>query len=292
LKVGAKQNSFPPTFAMREKMMGEHLIIRNEVSDNFSVLPNHLMNDERLSADELGLLVYLLSKPNDWRVQTSQLQARFGIGRDKTKRIIRQLEQYGYIAKDLQRAEGGQFAANRYIVSDSPLTENPSTEKPLTDNPSLTKNRDIQNTESTNQEGSSVRKKYSADDISLTDERRAYAEKYGLDADELIEDIRIWAAKRSRKAVYASLDAFWQSWVRREAKGALRASTGQQSVSDKKLTEKQQLFAERMAEQLWRRFKGEGFMYEPILKDVLAFIATDQTDADWMALGNGLPRPF
>jgi hypothetical protein len=273
-------------------MMGEHLIIRNEVSDNFSVLPNHLMNDERLSADELGLLVYLLSKPNDWRVQTSQLQARFGIGRDKTKRIIRQLEQYGYIAKDLQRAEGGQFASNRYIVSDSPLTENPLTDYPLTVNPSLTKNRVLQNTEYTNQEGSSVRKKYSVDDISLTDERRAYAEKYGLDADELIEDIRIWAAKRSRKAVYASLDAFWQGWVRREAKGALRASKGQQSVSEKKLTEKQRLFAERMADQLWRRFKGEGFMYEPILKDVLAFIVTDQTDKDWLALGNGLPRPF
>jgi len=273
-------------------MMGEHLIIRNEVSDNFSVLPNHLMNDERLSADELGLLVYLLSKPNDWRVQTSQLQARFGIGRDKTKRIIRQLEQYGYIAKDLQRAERGQFAANRYIVSDSPLTENPLTDNPLTVNPSLTKNRDIQRTESTNNNTPSVRKKYSVDDISLTDERRAYAEKYGLDADELIEDIRIWAAKRSRKAVYASLDAFWQGWVRREAKGALRASTGQQSVSEKKLTEKQRLFAERMADQLWRRFKGEGFMYEPILKDVLAFIATDQTDKDWLKLGNGLPRPF
>ena len=45
--------------------MSDSLIIRGNIRENFSVLPNDLMNDERLSADALGVLVYLLSKPTD-----------------------------------------------------------------------------------------------------------------------------------------------------------------------------------------------------------------------------------
>ena len=68
--------------------MSDSLIIRGNIRENFSVLPNDLMNDERLSADALGVLVYLLSKPTDWQVRVTELRRRFDIGRDKVYRIL------------------------------------------------------------------------------------------------------------------------------------------------------------------------------------------------------------
>ena len=86
--------------------MSDSLIIRGNIRENFSVLPNDLMNDERLSADALGVLVYLLSKPTDWQVRVTELRRRFDIGRDKVYRILGSMEQYGYLVRESVKAEG------------------------------------------------------------------------------------------------------------------------------------------------------------------------------------------
>ena len=92
--------------------MSDSLIIRGNIRENFSVLPNDLMNDERLSADALGVLVYLLSKPTDWQVRVTELRRRFDIGRDKVYRILGSMEQYGYLVRESVKTEG-QFAGTR-----------------------------------------------------------------------------------------------------------------------------------------------------------------------------------
>jgi hypothetical protein len=124
--------------------MSDSLIIRGNIRENFSVLPNDLMNDERLSADALGVLVYLLSKPTDWQVRVTELRRRFDIGRDKVYRILGSMEQYGYLVRESVKTEG-QFAGTRYIVSDSPRPEKPDTVLPDTANQDYIKNRDTIN---------------------------------------------------------------------------------------------------------------------------------------------------
>ena len=41
-------------------------VIRTKRIQDFTVLPNALINDASLDGDALGLLVFLLSKPADW----------------------------------------------------------------------------------------------------------------------------------------------------------------------------------------------------------------------------------
>lgn len=60
-------------------------------------------------------------------------------------------------------------------------------------------------------------------DWTPSDEDRAYATELGLDADELLADIRLWDEQNGNKAAYASVRAFWQGWCRREAKRRPRA---------------------------------------------------------------------
>ena len=270
--------------------MSDSLIVRSSLRDNFSVLPNHLLNDERLSADQLGLLVYLLSKPTDWQVQVTELRKRFDVGRDKIRTILACLEQYGYVVKEQVRQEG-KFASNRYVVSDSPLTEKPLTEKPSTANPTLTKDRSKQKTEYTKPNIWAGKQKLT--DWEPTSRDKEYAESLGLDWQEILTDIRLWDEKNGNKAAYASCRAFWQGWCRREEKATQRASNRQQSAyqGKRELSDRQRVYAETVTERIVKAFGHEGYSWKLVHPDVVAFMESPGTDEDWLALGNGLPNP-
>jgi len=226
-------------------------------------------------------------------VQVTELRKRFDVGRDKIRTILACLEQYGYITKEQVRADG-KFATNRYVVSDSPLTEKPLTVKPLTVNPTLTKDRSIQRTEYTKSYKGAGKEKLS--DWTPSEADKEYAESLELDWQEVLTDIRLWDEKNGNKAAYASCKAFWQGWCRKEDKRTQRRSNRQQSVSKPKgkgeLSDRQKQYAETVAEKMWNAYKAEGFYYKMILPDIIAFMQTDQTEADWSALGNGMDNPI
>ncbi len=282
--------------------MSDSLIVRSSLKDNFSVLPNHLLNDDRLSADQLGLLAYLLSKPTDWQVQVTELRKRFDVGRDKIRTILACLEQYGYITKEQVRLDG-KFATNRYVVSDSPLTEKPSTEKPSTANPTLNKDRSKQRTEYTKGNIRAKKEKTLFCEWQPTDADReklvTYCNSHGHELDDILEDMRLWDDANGNQAKYACHSSAVMRWCRtsrKEGKRTQRRSNRQQSVSKPKgkgeLSDRQKQYAETVAEKMWNAYKAEGFYYKMILPDIIAFMQTDQTDADWSALGNGMDNPI
>ncbi|WP_442756611.1 hypothetical protein ACNHKD_08435 [Methylocystis sp. JAN1] len=97
----------------------------------YTVVSNALMNDERLSADALGVLVYLLSRPDDWAIHRDQLMARFKIGRDKLQAIFRELSGFGYARLEaVAVAESGQLAGKRWVIIEEPEAENRQPENP------------------------------------------------------------------------------------------------------------------------------------------------------------------
>jgi hypothetical protein len=93
--------------------------------------------DESISYAALGLLTYLLSKPDHWEVIIGDLK-RKKCGRDKARSILKELTDAGYIVHHPQeKDENNQFTPAYYDVYESPCTENPSTESPSTGNPTL-----------------------------------------------------------------------------------------------------------------------------------------------------------
>ena len=72
------------------------MIIRRKVNRNFTVVPNEPLNDGRLTFEALGLLVYLLSRPDHWQVQLEHLRQRGGLGREKGQALMRELIECGY----------------------------------------------------------------------------------------------------------------------------------------------------------------------------------------------------
>lgn len=135
--------------------------------------------------------------------------------------------------------------------------------------------------------------KYTVDDLVLDDAMRKYAEDLGLDADEVLTDIKLWDASLAKKKQYASLSAFWQGWCRREAKRAPRAlkrDAGGNQV--KELSDKQVEFARSKAERLWAKYKHEGYRYQSLLDDCLQYLKGNGGDDAWRSIGNGLENPF
>ena len=125
--------------------MTDQFINRSALTENFTVLPNALLNDDRVTGEGLALMVYLLSKPPSWQLSPTDIRKRFKWGRDKAYRVIADLIECGYIIKDAER-EGGRFNAHVYFIYDtpqiSPLPEKPDTEKPDPVNQDTIKNRE------------------------------------------------------------------------------------------------------------------------------------------------------
>lgn len=93
---------------MDAKTMSE--IIRVERATHpFTVMDNSPINDKGLSFDSLGVLVYLLSKPDNWQVKTKELQKRGGCGQSKMLRILKELEEEGYLARNKKPGKAGRF---------------------------------------------------------------------------------------------------------------------------------------------------------------------------------------
>jgi hypothetical protein len=103
------------------------MIIRRKHNGNFTIVPNALVDDKRLSIEAKGLLAYLISRPNNWTVRHSHLHKELGIGRDKLQRILRELIRAGYLERDDEqpRDDDNQFAAYHYICRDVPISTAP-----------------------------------------------------------------------------------------------------------------------------------------------------------------------
>ena len=98
------------------------MIIRHKHKGRFTVVPNAIFNDDRLSLGAKGLLGYLLSRPGNWQVRHDQLQHKLGIGRKLLTKLLIELEKAGYLARDEEqgRDEHNRFMPYNYIVRDIP----------------------------------------------------------------------------------------------------------------------------------------------------------------------------
>lgn len=107
----------------------------------FVAVPNAVAQLAELSADALGVLVWLASLPKGFAVRRSTILERFRLGKDKWQRIARDLAAVGALELRKERRAGGQFAS-RYLVrwpdparAVSPEPENPAPVQPEPENP-------------------------------------------------------------------------------------------------------------------------------------------------------------
>lgn len=90
--------------------------------------------DRALTFEARGLLWYLLSKPDDWRVMISDLEQQ--CGRDKVYRILKELQASGHLVRTKQARSGkGRFGKLLYTIFEAPPEASPRPALPDTDSP-------------------------------------------------------------------------------------------------------------------------------------------------------------
>lgn len=91
-------------------------------------LSRNAAQDDRLALSTRGLLALMLSLPADWDYTVTGLAIKAGCGREKMRRMIRELEDFGYLVREQAHGDGGKFEGNVYVLQDkpSPLPQNPS----------------------------------------------------------------------------------------------------------------------------------------------------------------------
>lgn len=83
-------------------------------NSDYTCISNIPINDTRLSLDTLGLLTWLLSKPENWRVNFQGIINAFRktsrhIGRERLRRMFHEMEQAGYMRRERTQKDDGTF---------------------------------------------------------------------------------------------------------------------------------------------------------------------------------------
>ncbi|MGD1456963.1 hypothetical protein [Vibrio harveyi] len=108
---------------------------------NFTQIPNETLQDVNLSFEARGVLGLLLSKPDDWVIHKSWIQKQGPkCGKDRLTRILKELEDRGYLQKDPVRGSKGRFEGMDWLLYETPhrSTENPTPENTESGKPATT----------------------------------------------------------------------------------------------------------------------------------------------------------
>ena len=132
--------------------------VRIKKEGAFSVFENSLLQNPNLSLKAKGLLVYMLSLPEDWDYSITGLSTKCKEGKSSIRSAISELIAEGYITRHLARDGKGVLTGYEYIVYEHqhPSCENettvePSCDYPTSGNPS-SENRTQQNNNITKKE--------------------------------------------------------------------------------------------------------------------------------------------
>lgn len=115
-------------------------MIRVNKNSNYVVLSKKGLEDTRLIWKAKGLLAYLLSLPDDWKIYQEELAKHSKDGVKSTASALKELINNGYIVRECLRDEKGRFLGYVYQVFEEPLnTDNISilSEMPKTENGKL-----------------------------------------------------------------------------------------------------------------------------------------------------------
>jgi hypothetical protein len=86
---------------------------------NYSVIPNEIFDHKGMTWRAVGMLTYLLSRPDWWVINTDRLVALHKEGRESVRTTLRELEEFGYVKRTRSRNAAGQWV-HRMQVFDEP----------------------------------------------------------------------------------------------------------------------------------------------------------------------------
>jgi len=185
-------------------------------SNPYVMLNKTFLNDSNLTAKAKGILSYLLSLPDDWKIYEDEIITHFADGRDSIRNGIKELINNGYIEKERVRNQYGQLKGCNYSVYEIPTKNVKSNVGDSNTGESNITNNNLTNNDLT---------EYKKDDGILSGDKNTVSFSYkNLDVIKAMKLYMndLYRQKTKRKhpflkpeqyhAVYESLTAFCEEW--------------------------------------------------------------------------------
>jgi hypothetical protein len=133
-----------------------------------------MLEDNRLSWRAKGILAYMLSRPDNWKINKTDLYNKATEGRDAMQNALNELKELGYLhvyaskgdkgqidtwiweyddtpfIQNTEKPDDGKTTKNKVIPAENHCTENPSSGKPIVWDSSIYNNTDSNNTDFNN----------------------------------------------------------------------------------------------------------------------------------------------
>lgn len=115
-------------------------VLKNKTQGNYVNVYKGIAMDPALSLRDRGMMLTLLSLPDNWDFTTAGLRKILPDGKHSIKSSIDSLQGLGYLSKEQSRGEGGVFGENVIEVYETPhssfpdfrVPDNPAAVKPVT----------------------------------------------------------------------------------------------------------------------------------------------------------------
>jgi DNA-binding HxlR family transcriptional regulator len=215
-------------------------------------------------------------------------------------RKLKKLEQVGFISREKRYNKTDVYRIHFTGVTETPqinsngVTLTPQTESTgVTETPLEVSQRHTNTYRTLNiNNNSKTSSKQKVSDWTPTEDDLAYATELGLDANEVLTDIRLWDEKNGNRAAYNSVTAFWQGWCRKESKRRPARSVSQQkpNYAERGLSEAQLGFIDSLTRKYYGKFKHESYDWDMLHGWITEMVLNRYDFNQWVAMGHGLPH--
>lgn len=96
------------------------IVIADTAVRDFTRIPNAAIWRADMTPRAFRVLCYLLSETNGSDTSTARIAAVLGMSDGTAKNAIRDLEKLGYVSRQQEQGENGQFNQISYIVTPNP----------------------------------------------------------------------------------------------------------------------------------------------------------------------------
>jgi len=111
------------------------MIIRStRPTSHFSIIENSVVRDTRLSFKARGILLEILSRPDNWRVSAESLSDEGQEGRYAILGALEELRAVGYMVTVKERNKNGQFITSSYVYGTPQIADEPKAGNRESDN--------------------------------------------------------------------------------------------------------------------------------------------------------------
>lgn len=111
-------------------VQSDKILFEKDLRGGWTSTPNALLNDHRISAEARWLWTWINSHSATFIVRMDVVMKIGNFGRDKARRVMRELEEYGYLLREQQHdPETQRYGIPRYELKNpwsEPVTEKPS----------------------------------------------------------------------------------------------------------------------------------------------------------------------